>query len=410
MTKPTPAPQDPAEVPSRTSSEQTDDGKARRREKPRNATEIDQMRTGIMTRNTPPADVIDPEERRQPQVGGRGVRDLSLRASSYNADARTVEAVLSAGTAVRRYGFTEELEISAEAIDLSRVAAGICPLLDSHNQYQLDAVIGRILSVRIEDGQLIGVIEFADTPAGRDIEARVKRGEISAISIGYKVTRWQLTATDDTDHDTWRAVAWELLEASFVSVPADPNAVVRSEPGQSPHGNSNEEEDMRRNLPGGAAAAAPAPIPAPAAATTVVVEPNGGTRTEPHTPAGATAAPVQAPAADTVRAPTIPASRIIELCGRADELSAIQFDLIRDSEAGTLTETALQQRIADHLISARARPTVNVTVGRTLVDDDGYRNAIADALILVSNSGARAADFGIDEQRTEAAREFRGLT
>jgi hypothetical protein len=69
----------------------------------------------------------DPDERRQPQVGGRGSRALSLEPNSYDASARTVEAVLSAGTAVKRYYFTEELEISEQAIDLSRVTGGVCP-------------------------------------------------------------------------------------------------------------------------------------------------------------------------------------------------------------------------------------------------------------------------------------------
>lgn len=239
----------------------------------------DRAMRALLTRSPAP-EGGDPEERRQPMVGGRGVRSLSVSPGSYDAAARTVEAILSAGTAVRRYWFTEELEISDEAIDSARVAGGVCPLLDTHNQYQLDGVIGRVLSVRIEDGQLIGVLHFSDTPAGRDIEARVAAGEIRAISIGYRVIKWQITATDDTDHETWRAVAWELLEASFVPVPADPNAVVRSAPQDPSHGNQ-EEDDMRRNLTGGAAA------PAPAATT--ATEPAPATRSEPAAPAAAPA-------------------------------------------------------------------------------------------------------------------------
>ncbi|MET0375749.1 MAG: hypothetical protein ABW128_16020, partial [Rhizorhabdus sp.] len=124
----------------------------------------------VMTRQPAPV-AGDPEERRQPQSNGRGTRSLAVAPDSYDATARTVEAVLSAGTAVRRYYFTEELAIDAEAIDLARVAGGVCPLLDTHNQYQLDGVIGRILSVRIEVVKLIGVLQFADTDAGRSIEA-----------------------------------------------------------------------------------------------------------------------------------------------------------------------------------------------------------------------------------------------
>ncbi|MFX7800733.1 hypothetical protein ABTK24_19765, partial [Acinetobacter baumannii] len=61
----------------------------------------------MLTRNAPDGDA--PEERRQPQVGGRGHRALTVSPESYDATARTVEAVLSAGSPVRRYYFTEEL-------------------------------------------------------------------------------------------------------------------------------------------------------------------------------------------------------------------------------------------------------------------------------------------------------------
>ena len=268
-------------------------------------------RSGYLTRNPPGDD--DEGERRQPQSGGRGTRNLSITPDSYSAEGRTVEAILSAGTPVRRHWFTEELEISEEAVDVARVAGGICPLLDSHNQYQLDGVIGRVLSVRFEDGQLIGVLQFADTPAGRDIEARVASGELKAISIGYRVKKWQMTEEDENGHETWRAVSWELLEASLVSVPADPNAVVRSEPGSPAHGQSTEEEDMRRNLPGGAAAAATTTTtaaPAPAAS-------GNEQRNEPVAPAAQTPANIDSAAVRTAATNAgLDAEATIELLGR----------------------------------------------------------------------------------------------
>jgi len=312
---------------------------------------------------------------------------------------------------VRRFYFTEELEISAEAIDLGRVTAGICPLLDTHNQYELNAVIGRISNVRIEDGKLIGTLTFSDTEAGRAVEARVAAGELRAISIGYRVTRWQITATDENDHETWRAVAWELLEASLVPVPADPNAVVRSAPGTPAHG-SQEEEDMRRNLPGGGVAhpnanqgAAPA-APAPTSDAPPARSSDGAFGGQPP----AAPAPIVAAGSD-LRAPTIPASRILELCGRTEELGS-QFagELIRDSEAGTLTETSMMSRISERLITARAQPSVDTRAGRSGTEDAGYRQAVEDALLLTANPSERAENFGITPERAELAREFRGMS
>lgn len=359
--------------------------------------------SGMLTRQGPEAQP-DVSERRQPQANGRGTRDLSITPDSYDAEARTVEAVLSAGSAVRRFYFTEELEISPEAIDLGRVTGGICPLLDTHNQFELDAVIGRVLSVRIEGAELIGVLQFSDTDTGRAIEARVAAGELRAISIGYRVTKWQITTVDEeTDHETWRAVAWELLEASFVPVPADPNAVVRSATGATAHG-SQEEDDMRRNLPGGAAAAAPAIAIAAAAAAADPIRSD-------TTPGAAPAAAPADPGAQ--RAPNIAASRILELCGRTEELgSEFAAELIRDSEAGSLTEASLYSRINDRLIASRQRPTVSARAAAHDTDEESYRMALADAVTLRANPNDALDDDPNRPaaQRIAAARDFRGMT
>lgn len=363
---------------------------------------------GTLTRDAPAADLA---ERRQPQAGGRGTRDLAVTPESYDGAARTVEAVLSVGAAVRRYYFTEELEISAEAVDLARVEQGVCPLLDTHNQYELAAVLGRISNVRIENGQLIGTLNFADTDAGRAVEARVASGELRAISIGYRVTRWQITATDDTGHETWRAVAWELLEASLVPVPADPNAVVRSASGTTAHG-SQEEDDMNRNLPGGGVAhpnanrGADQPAGQDGGAPTPPNADTSGRAAEPQTPANGGAPQGRA-------APTVPASRILELCGRTEELGG-QFasELIRDSEAGTLTEATMQERIAERLIAARARPSVDARAAGHGTDDDSYARALADAVTLRAHPGDALDDDAARPaaQRIAAARDFRGMT
>lgn len=225
------------------------------------------LATAALVRNTPAPPGPDESERRLPMVGDRATRFAGFTPDSYSAEARTVEAVLSSGAAVRRWCFTEELAVEEGAVDLTRVTNGLVSLLDTHNQYEIDAVLGTVSSVRIENGQLIGLLHFADTDRGREAEARVSRGELRGVSIGYRVTKWEITSVED-DHETWRATAWELLEVSLVSVPADAAAGVRSALGNSP-GSNEEEDDMRRNLPGGAAApatpAAVTPAPAPAA-------------------------------------------------------------------------------------------------------------------------------------------------
>lgn len=422
MKKPQLAPQDTAEDPERASVLLTADGTVPKKRKPPHARMIDGPLPGIMTRNTPgdrPAP--DPMERRQPQSGGRGTRAMSIAPDSYDAENHTVEVVLSTGAAVQRYYFVEELEISETAIDLGRVLGGVCPCLDTHNQYELAAQIGRIISARVEGGELIGVVQFDQTAAGQEIEGRVARREIRAISVGYRVTKWTITATDSNDIETWRAVAWELLEASFVPVPADPNAVVRSANGTSHHGTTEEEEEMNRNAPGGGVAHPNANrgAAAPAAGTTVVVEPDGTTRTEPNGAAPRQAAtPAPAPTPPEQRAAGVTASRILDMCGRSTALgNEFAAELIRANETTPLSEADLLGRVNERLIGAQPR-NVDARAGASGTESEGYRQALEDAVTLRSNPGATLTDeqgVAIDDrqiiaQRLAAAREFRGLT
>lgn len=421
MKKPPLAPQDTAEDPERASALLTADGTVPTKRKPPQARLIDTALPAIMTRDDPgqrPA--ASPEERRQPQAGGRGTRAMSIAPDSYDAENHTVEVVLSTGAPVQRYYFTEELEISEAAIDLGRVVGGVCPCLDTHNQYELAAQIGRIISARVENGELIGVVQFDQTAAGQEIEGRVARREIRAISVGYRVTKWSITATDANDNETWRAVAWELLEASFVPVPADPNAVVRSANGTSHHGTTEEEEDMNRNAPGGGVAHPNANrgAAAPAAGTTVVVEADGTTRTEPHAAAPA-ATPAPTPAASPEqRAAGVSASRILDMCGRSAALgSEFAAELIRANEATPLSEADLLSRVNERLIGSQPR-NVDARAGASGTESEGYRQALEDAVTLRANpsatltdeQGAVIEDRQIIAQRLAAAREFRGLT
>lgn len=194
-------------------------------------------------------------------VGHRGVRFAGLSAGSYNAETHTVQAVLSAGSAVRRAFFTEELAISPEAIDLGRAAAGLVPLLAAHNQCDLDAVLGTVSNVRVVGNQLLGTLTFGKTPEAQEAEGMVARGELRGISIGYNVNAWEIQSRSADGQEAWLATSWELLEVSLVPVPADALAGIRSA------GNdfielAQEELDMlTRNAPG-------APSPAPAAAPT----------------------------------------------------------------------------------------------------------------------------------------------
>ena len=166
---------------------------------------------------------------------------------SYDRDTRTVDAILSKGSPVKRFYGTEVLQIAPGAVALGRVSNGGISVLDSHNQWGIDAALGRIQKTWFDRGALMGKIGFNDTDQGRKAEGMVSRGELSGISIGYRVDEWEIAdnkgniidpETDrirwDDEDLTFTATRWELLEASLVTVPADADAQIRSL--TAPHG------------------------------------------------------------------------------------------------------------------------------------------------------------------------------
>lgn len=357
--------------------------------------------TAVLTRNPTP----DEDERRQPMAGFQGQRLMGFAPDSYNAKTRSVEAVLSAGSQVRRYYFTEELEISAAAVDLGRAVTGMVPLLDSHNQYEAAAVLGSVSNVRIENGQLLGTLTFGETDRAKEVEGMVARGELKGISIGYRVNTWTIVTVED-GHETWRATRWELLEVSLVSVPADAIAAVRAAGGQ-PSGGIEEDPDMKRNIPGGAPAATPTPsaepvraaepTPAPVATPTPAAEP---VRAAEPTPAPA---PAPAAAPTVARFSGADAVAFVNL-GRDLGVETRANELIQQNEAGQVgidaARAALLQAAGERqraeTAPARGGPTAQITRDA----DETSRAAIADAIF------ARATR----QDPSDAARQYMGMS
>lgn len=304
---------------------------------------------------------------------GTQTRYAPFQPSTYDAEARTVELILSVGAAVNRRWFVEELEISSEAVDVGRVGRGLVPLLDSHNRWGVGAVLGQVVSTRFETisgvVNLIAMARFADTEAGRAAEGMVARGELRGVSIGYDPKKWECTHVDaETEIRTWRATSWELLEASLVPVPADPAAGVRSAP-QSPGSttsngaNATQETDemIRSRLMGGVAATALAANFAPpddtaaAAGASPAVSETRAAPPAPQVPAqAAEAAPSGGEAARA--APNSAGAPPTGQVTRFSASDAVQFT--RDATAFGLAERA------DALVAQNERGEISVETAR----------------------------------------------
>lgn len=161
--------------------------------------------------------------------------------ASYDATAHTVELTAATEAPVRRYSwlsdtgyYQEVLDFSPGAVDLARVQAGQCPLLDTHSSYSIESQLGRVVEARLESGQLVTVVRFGQTDEASEAEQMVAEGTLTGVSIGYRVKELTLVEQQDGKDPVFRATQWELLEVSLVPVPADPAAGVRSDNGLHP--------------------------------------------------------------------------------------------------------------------------------------------------------------------------------
>lgn len=146
-------------------------------------------------------------------------RRAAFRPTSLDRGNRTVRVTVSTGAAVQRRGYIERLTLPDP-----QTIVGL-PVLNSHRQDGLDNLLGRVVAAGVDDAGLwadVQISERADWLLG-EIEA----GIVTSASIGYR----QGKATRSTDAATGQAVHTivpDITEISFVPVPADKGATIRS--------------------------------------------------------------------------------------------------------------------------------------------------------------------------------------
>lgn len=154
-------------------------------------------------------------------------REALARPATFNADARTVEAVIATGEPVRRRDergeYLEILEISGADIDALRGAS----VLDAHQQHNgIGAVIGTVEDAWRADSQLMARLRLSSRPELAGIVADIRDGVIANLSVGYEVAEWR--TGEANGQRTRTAVKWKPREVSFVAVGADYRARTRS--------------------------------------------------------------------------------------------------------------------------------------------------------------------------------------
>jgi HK97 family phage prohead protease len=164
------------------------------------------------------------------------VEKYYLRATpgSIDEERRTVDVVFTTGYRGLRPSFFgddyyEELEVSEKAMRMDRLRSGGVALF-GHDSYSLDNLVGTVEGAAIDDGShaAMAKIRFGTDETAEKVFQKVKEGILKNVSVGYMVYKYEEQEETVDGLRVYRATDWEPVEISFVSVPFDPYAQVRS--------------------------------------------------------------------------------------------------------------------------------------------------------------------------------------
>lgn len=163
-------------------------------------------------------------------------RSADLAPSSWNAEERTIDVVWTTGARGARFDWEsgeavdEELATQPASVRLDRLNAG-APVLDAHQRGDLSRQIGVVVpgSARMQGGQGIATVRFSERAEVAGLVADIASGIIRNLSVGYTVHAFDIERRVG-QRPLYRAVDWEPYEISFLPVPFDALAQVRSAP------------------------------------------------------------------------------------------------------------------------------------------------------------------------------------
>lgn len=296
----------------------------------------------------------------------------AFQPTSWNAEQRTIDVIWTTGADVTRSDWftgarwVERLDVSAEAIDLSRMSAG-APVLNTHSSYELGDVVGVVERAWIEGGKGMATLRFSDRPEVAGIVRDVAAGILRNISVGYVVNQWDITEASGNSAEIRTAKRWTPYEVSLVPIPADPGARVRSGLPSTPAASAANQE--------------------PKMTDTVIT-------------------PAPAPADANARAAELEAARAAERTRAAEIMSAARLaDLPADwaeKHIGDGTSADAVRKLALEEVAKRATKRVPAEVAGARQDEgDTHRRLLHNAL------EHRAMVPGVDLE--QGARQFRGF-
>ena len=164
-------------------------------------------------------EVAEETERKDAEIERRSaVVDIEVR--GVNERARTARIAISSEMAVERSFGKEILVHDSRSINMDFLASGRAPLLLDHDP---ERQIGVINSVSLDaDRVLRAEVRFSKSALAQEVFQDMLDGIRSNVSIGYRVGRMEKS----TVSGEYLVKQWTPMEASIVSIPADPSVGV----------------------------------------------------------------------------------------------------------------------------------------------------------------------------------------
>lgn len=154
--------------------------------------------------------------------------EIAVRAGAEGEE-ETFELSFSSEEPYERWFGIEVLGHKSDEVDLDWMSSGRAPLLVDHSA-RVDNQVGTLVKAWLEGGRGKAIVRFGKNARSQEIRERVKAGDLTNVSVGYRVDEMALVAEKKDGPSTYRVTRWKPMEASIVSIPADPTVGVgRSE-------------------------------------------------------------------------------------------------------------------------------------------------------------------------------------
>ena len=302
--------------------------------------------------------------------------------ATIDESARTIELVWTTGARVRRYdywegrAYFEELTVSADAVDLSRLNSG-APLLNSHAAYDLSSVIGVVERAWIDGSEGRALVRFSERDEVAPILADVKAGILRNVSVGYQVRKYQIEEADGA-LPVYRAVDWLPMELSIVAIGADAGAGTRS----------SQSNSATRTMPCEFSTRANAAQP-----------PKEDTMSQVAPPAAPTAQDLDAVRAEAVTQERARVTEIGNLCDKHG-CTELRAGLIDNNATLDAARAAILDAVAKRDAGGTQRRSPHV---ETVTDETDTRRAAVENAIMHRASPGKI-------KLTDAGRQYRGMS